>query len=246
MLKKSKLIYLNILLPLMFIVAVSVAGRRGAALQENHPPVVKIVSPKNNTAFDWDAQVNYEISVADKEDGDSKFDEINAKEILLEVRYIADKARLPGAISKAAQNDAPGLAVMRTSNCFNCHSFNKKEIGPSFSEIGAKYQATPANTDLLVKHIREGSSGIWGKETMPTHPELSAEETKSTVQWILKSAKDKDVNYYTGATGAFHTKLTATGKKGVYLITASYLDHGLKDSPVKHLKSQDVVVLNAR
>ena len=246
MIKGPKLIYLNILVPLILLAVINFSAMP-VIRQENHAPVVKIINPKNNSTFDWDSQVNYEISVADKEDGDTKYDELNAKEVLLEVRYIANKAKVQSFISKGIQNDPPGLAVMRTSNCFNCHNFNSKALGPSFNEIAAKYTTTAANIDLLVKHIREGSSGVWGKETMPTHPELSAEEVKNTVQWMLRNARVGDVSYYVGATGAFRTKLpAAAGKKGAYILTASYMDHGLKGATANHLKGQDVVVLNGK
>src|ERR1700761_9010179 len=105
--------------------------------QENHAPIVKIINPKNNGTFDWDAPINYEITVSDKEDGDSKFDEINAKEVLLEVRYFNSASKVPSANAVVA-NNAPGLTVIRTSNCFNCHDFNGKGIGPSFYDIVKK------------------------------------------------------------------------------------------------------------
>jgi cytochrome c len=213
--------------------------------QQNQAPVVKIINPKNNGFFDWDAQVSYQVNVADKEDGDSKYDEINAMEVLLEIKYVGSKAK----ISATTKTDAEpaGLAVMRTSNCFNCHSFNAKSIGPSFHDISAKYPVTAANIDLLVKHVREGSSGIWGKVSMPTHPELTADEARNTVKWLLKVATDPNVNYYTGTSGSFRTKpLAAPDKKGTYVITASYTDHGLKTNGANRLSGRDVVVLNSR
>lgn len=212
---------------------------------ENQPPVVKIINPKNNSLFDFDTQVNYEISVADKEDGNSKYDEINAKEVLLEVRYAAGKAKMQAMLNKGTSNDPQGLAIMRSSNCFNCHNFNGKSLGPSFYEISERYPATAANTDSLVKHIMKGSTGIWGKEKMPTHPELTNQESKSTVQWILKNAKDPDVNYYIGLTGSFRIK-SPPSKKGSYMLTASYIDHGLKSTPGKQLKGQDIVYIVSR
>jgi cytochrome c len=245
--RKPKLIYLNIFIPLLLFVLVTFAkpfiGNKTS--QENHPPVVKITSPKNNDIFEPGAQVNYQISVADKEDGDSKYDEINTKEVLLEVKYLANKSKLTAVLNTTTQNDAPGLAVIRTSNCFNCHNFNSKLIGPSFYEISKRYPGTAVNTDSLMKHVRDGSSGIWGKEKMPTHPELTKEETKNAVQWILKHATDPNVNYYIGTEGSFHIKPSITpAQKGVYVLTASYTDHGLKSTPGKQkLKGQDAVVI---
>jgi hypothetical protein len=38
----------------------------------NHPPAVKIVSPKANDAYEENSRVRYEINVSDREDGESK------------------------------------------------------------------------------------------------------------------------------------------------------------------------------
>lgn len=238
---------MNIFVALFLYAALNFVNTPNKILQENYPPIVKIITPKNNSLFDWDTQVNYQISVADKEDGDSKYDEINAKEVLLEVRYVSDKAKVSAGLNKTVQPDPPGLAVMRTSNCFNCHNFNSKGIGPSFYEISKRYPVIKSNIDSLVKRIREGSSGTWGKEKMPTHTELTNEEIKSTVQWILKNSTSPDVNYYIGMEGVFRTKLSPASKlKGVYVLTASYTDHGLKNASRKRLKGGDVVVLQSK
>jgi cytochrome c len=243
----SKPIYLNTLIPLLLLYASANFLNTKKPQQENRPPVVKLLSPKNNSTFDFNTPINYAISVADKEDGDSKYDEINAKEVLLEVRYIKDKSKLTALLNKGIQPDLHGIAIMRTSNCFNCHNFNGKSIGPSFFEISKKYPFTKPNTDTLVKHIRQGSSGTWGKEKMPTHPELTDEEIKATVQWILKHAGDPGVNYYIGTTGSFRIEQPSSKSKGDYLLTASYVDHGLKDAAGKQrLKGGDIVVIHSR
>jgi cytochrome c len=243
MFRRPKLIYANVFTLLFLYVFVNLFNEKSQ--QENNAPVVQISSPENNSAFDFDTPVNYTINISDKEDGDSKYDEINAKEVLLEVRHAA---KLPAALNKGAQPDPPGIAVMRISNCFNCHNFNGKSIGPSWYEINKKYPATNANTDTLVKHIREGSSGAWGKEKMPTHTELPVAEIKSTVQWILKHAADPGVNYYIGLGGSFRIKPPAAPRSNdIYVLTASYVDHGSKSMPGKQrLRGQDVVVLHGR
>jgi cytochrome c len=206
--------------------------------QENHSPIVKIVSPQNNSSFDKGASVTYKISVSDKEDGESKFDEINPKEVLLEVRYLKNGKALP----VNAQNN--GVNIIMTSNCVTCHGFNTKAMGPSFADINKRYPATKANADSLVKRIQYGSTGIWGKEKMPPHPELTAADIKSIVQWITRSAADANVNYYVGTDGYFRFKPDA--QKGTYQLTASYTDHGLKDVPGKKLKGQDVVTISVK
>jgi cytochrome c len=247
MIIKSKLICLNFFLLLFLYAVVNFTNPFGEnkTQQQNTPPVVKIISPQNNSSFDTNSPVRYKINVSDKEDGDSRYDEINVKQVLLEVRYLADKSKLPAILKEGVQPDAPGIAIMRTSNCFNCHNFNGKSIGPSFYEIGKRYPATKSTVDSLVKHIKDGSSGIWAKEKMPTHPELTNDEIKSTVLWILKHADDPDVAYYIGAMGVFLIKPPVASKpNGVYILTASYVDDGLKGAPGKQrLKREDEVML---
>lgn len=239
MIKRTKRISIPVLAVL--ISGIGVSFTTGKFRQQNTPPVVKIINPKNNDTFSPGNQVSYKISVTDKEDGDTRYDEINVKEVLLEVKYVANRAMLQTILKNDRQNDPPGFMLLRTSNCFNCHNFNSKAMGPSFQDIAVKYPVTTANVELLVKHIREGSVNVWGKDPMPAHPDLSPEDAKVAVGWILKNGKDTSVNYYAGTTGVFRTK---PNQKGTYVLIASYVDHGLKTAVSKSLKGTDAVVLN--
>src|SRR2546423_15374669 len=126
MAKTSAHIFISVLFIILLFSAINSATpfKKNQTYQQNHAPVVKIVSPANNSAFATGAPVHYSVTVSDKEDGDSKYDEINQKEVLLEVKHINDESKLSAELNKAVQNDPPGLAAIRTSNCFNCHSFN--------------------------------------------------------------------------------------------------------------------------
>jgi cytochrome c len=216
----------------------------GKPQQQNHPPVVKISAPPNNIAFTAGSPISYQVSVSDKEDGDTKFDEINVKEILLQVSYVRDNAKIAAMMKNPIASDPPGLAVMVRSNCFNCHNFNSKSIGPSFSDICKHYPVTKANTDSLVSRIRKGSAGLWpGKEKMPAHPELSDEEIKSTVQWVFKNADNPNTSYYNGSPGIIRIP---QNKPGDYIITASYTDHGVKGTPEKRIKGYDRILVTIK
>ena len=207
--------------------------------QQNHAPVVKIISPVNNSSFNAGAQVHYEINVSDKEDGESKYDEIDAKQVLLEVKYFNDASKISTATNG---NDVPGLAAMKTSNCFNCHGFDNKVIGPSFNEINKKYKPSVANISLMEKRIKNGSTGVWGKTPMPTHPELSDIQIKNMVQWIVQNASAPNVHYYIGLDGNFN--LQTANKNGAYVLTASYTDHGINST--SRLEGRDVVIIKTK
>jgi len=248
MTKRRFSIYLSAL-PVSFVLLANFSGQSSSpsiAQQQNTPPVVKIVSPKNNDAVNLDDPVNYQITVADKEDGDSRYDEINAGEVLLRIQYINDRSKIPGLLNKRSAPDPPGLASIRTSNCFSCHNFRSKAMGPSFFEISKRYPATRSNLDTLIKRVSQGSTGIWGNEKMPSHPELSAAETAAAVQWILKHAADPGINYIPGLRGQFKPdQVMPPGKKaGALVLTATYSDHGLKDAPGKQrLTGGDALVI---
>jgi len=212
-------------------------------LQQNQAPVVTLLKPQHRDFITPGSSLRYEISVADKEDGNSKYDEINPKEVLLEVRMFTNKIKGADFARQVTQADEPGLAVIRVSNCFSCHNFNSKAMGPSFDEIQRKYPSAKKNVDTLTKRILAGSTGIWGKEKMPSHPELTPEQVKNTVKWILKNSNKLDVNYFIGLSGVIPgTYLTVPG---TYVFTASYIDHGFKgDATKQRLKGEDRVLVN--
>jgi cytochrome c len=211
--------------------------------ERNTPPIVKIKAPKNYSLAGSGTHLHYSITVSDKEDGESKFDEINTKEVLLEVKYISDSSRLSEALKKSMEKDPPGLAAIRASNCFNCHCFETKVIGPGFTEIRKRYQPTATNIALLEKRIHEGSTGIWGKVSMPTHPELAEEQIQNMVKWIMENASENNIHYYVGTEGFLN--VPQAGKATALLLTASYTDHGIKNSGVR-FKGRDGIVVRVK
>lgn len=217
------------------------------AAQENNPPVVKIIAPKNNSLYQWNTPVQYKIKVSDQEDGESTFQEISPNEVFLQIKYLPDASKASAELNRQDKSEPAGFTAIKGSNCLNCHAFNGKLIGPSFYDISQRYPYTKPNLDLLAKRISEGSTGVWGTITMPTHPEITKKETQDIVQWILKNGADQNVNYYRGTEGYFTIKPPA-GKeqKGVFVFTASYTDHGMKDKPKQNLTGQDVIIIQGR
>ncbi|MDR3716176.1 MAG: hypothetical protein P4L51_25520 [Puia sp.] len=240
-------------------------GQAKPPVQENHAPVVKIINPAANSIYPENAQVRYEVAVSDKEDGETKFQEIPPNEIFLEVRYFASGSKALAASKQALKNDPPGLETIKASNCLNCHAFNAKLIGPSFYDIGKRYSFSKSHVDTLSRRILEGTTGVWGSIKMPTHPELTKGQATDIVGWILKNASDPAVDYYMGTEGSFRVKVppasggkdavsgskrtvagdksVSSAGKGILVLTASYTDHGVKDKPTERLKGQETILL---
>ncbi len=219
----------------------------GQSPDVNHAPVVKITSPVNNSSFPWNSRIPYSIEVSDAEDGNSKYDEILPKQVFLEVRYLSDASKSNTILHQPMLPDPEGFAGIRSSNCVNCHAFKSKLIGPSFYQIAKLYQQTGDNVNLLTGRILNGTSGVWGNVKMPSHPELTKPEAEEMVNWILKNAGNPDVDYLTGTEGSFELSAPSGEKQnGVFILTASYLDHGAKDNPADKLKGQDVIMVRGR
>jgi hypothetical protein len=67
---------------------------------------------------------------------------------------------------------------------------------------------------------------------MPPHPDLDVQDVKEMVTWILNNNSDPDLIYFVGTEGALRTKEKPANASpaGVYILTASYMDHGAKNS----------------
>jgi len=82
-----------------------------------------------------------------------------------------------------------GLVLINASDCRTCHIDNKKLIGPSYKDVSEKY--TDEDIDAIADRIIKGSTGIWGKLPMAAHSELSKEQAKAMVMYIMSLKTDK-------------------------------------------------------
>jgi cytochrome c len=97
------------------------------------------------------------------------------------------------AIAIAALSlSAPSLAeapppVMKKSGCANCHSLDKKKVGPSYKDTAAKYKGDAGAEAKLHTHLTTNPKVmVDGKEE--AHASLkttSDDDVKAVVKWIL-------------------------------------------------------------
>jgi cytochrome c len=76
-------------------------------------------------------------------------------------------------------------AQARARNCMNCHKIDGKFIGPAYKEVAARYAGQAGAVDKLAEKIQQGSEGVWGRIPMAPNPEVSADEAKKLVIWVL-------------------------------------------------------------
>jgi cytochrome c len=100
------------------------------------------------------------------------------------------KTDTAAAVAAPAAADSKGLEMIGASDCTTCHRLHKETagvaIGPSYSEVAAKYTpAADTTVDRLVKKIIAGGSGVWGSVPMTPHPALAPADVKVMVTYIL-------------------------------------------------------------
>lgn len=105
------------------------------------------------------------------------------KENTAEVAVSSENA----TVSEPAKSNLSGDQIMETLDCSGCHSLNERMIGPSYKEIAGKY--SEKDTELLASKIIEGGSGVWGGVPMAAHPQVSKEDAKKMVEYILSQKK---------------------------------------------------------
>lgn len=89
------------------------------------------------------------------------------------------------APNAGAADAAQAEALAKKYNCQQCHSADKKILGPSYKDVAKKYKGNKDAQALLVKNVKAGSKGIWGPIPMAANDKLSDAEAATLVQWIL-------------------------------------------------------------
>jgi cytochrome c len=70
-------------------------------------------------------------------------------------------------------------------DCFSCHSVDEKSIGPAYQDVAAKYAGRSDAEAYLINKVLHGSRGDWGRRRMPANDNVTEEEARVLVKWIL-------------------------------------------------------------
>ena len=79
-----------------------------------------------------------------------------------------------------------GKDLIAQNDCFTCHRFADKSVGPALQEISKKYEQL--TTEIFYKlsyKIRNGGGGNWGNIPMAPHPSLNADQSELILKYIL-------------------------------------------------------------
>jgi cytochrome c len=86
-------------------------------------------------------------------------------------------------------NDATAKALFNAKGCNACHATDEVRIGPPFRIVSVRYANTPGfDPQWLAEKIRNGGAGSWGNVPMVSAPQVSPEQARAIVRWIMSLA----------------------------------------------------------
>ncbi len=98
------------------------------------------------------------------------------------------KVFVAAALAAGLLSAAPAFAsadLAKAKNCMACHAVDKKLVGPAYKEVAAKYAGQKDAVAMLATKVQKGGVGAWGQVPMPPNPQVSADEAKKLVEWVL-------------------------------------------------------------
>jgi len=99
---------------------------------------------------------------------------------------IAGIAGIAGCCLSTAVLSDDGAALAKKSGCLNCHSVDKKIVGPAYKDVAKKYKGNTGAAAMLEKKVSDGGSGTWGPVSMPPFKgKVPEADIKTLVAWIL-------------------------------------------------------------
>ena len=101
------------------------------------------------------------------------------------MKHVFSALALAAAVGTVAAPAFADMQLATAKNCMACHAVDKKLVGPSYKDVAAKYAGQKDATDKLTEKVIKGSAGVWGPVPMPANPQVTPDESKKLVAWIL-------------------------------------------------------------
>ncbi|MCX2982295.1 DUF1080 domain-containing protein [Halieaceae bacterium IMCC14734] len=80
-----------------------------------------------------------------------------------------------------------GKQVIADSDCLSCHAEQHQVTGPAWTRIAGRYRGyvQEESVTALADSVIQGGGGKWGKLQMTPHPQISPEDARAAVTYIL-------------------------------------------------------------
>jgi cytochrome c len=218
-----------------FTVTDSKENKSSAKLQVtagNEPPVVTAAITSANKTFYFPATpVTYEVQVNDKEDGTTKDGAIKPDAVKVTFDYLKGFDMTGIAMGhQRATAELPGKTAIDKSDCKSCHLIDQKSAGPAYKDVAARYKGKQGAIDQLAAKIIKGGAGVWGTTEMSAHPQISVDDARLMVEYILSLGEEKKTMMLP-LSGSVKPDMEGKDGEGAWLLTATYFDRGANNVP---------------
>ena len=184
----------------------------------NDPPAVDIVLA-SNASFYWEGvPIQYQVKVDDREDGSLTKGSIKAQAVDFSFNFVPTANSTDDLGHKVVTD---GFALIESSGCKACHSYEKQSVGPAYNAVAARYERTNETTNMLVNKILKGGKGNWGERAMPAQA-VSEQEAGHIVDYILALDERSSLPL----AGTLDPEPQPDNVGGQYEMTVKYTDQG--------------------
>jgi cytochrome c len=188
----------------------------------NYPPKLQF-QWGGNSSFYWPGMaIPYEIKVEDPEDEASGGIRRSRIEVFADFMQNTEDQTTQAQGHQTQSLEGQGRSLIQGSDCKNCHQEKLRSAGPSWVEIGNRYRKTTGIVPKLANKIILGGAGVWGDHAMSAHPQLSTEDARLMVTYIL--SLEQGNKQILPATGRFVPNSRKENEK--LILTAQYKDLG--------------------
>jgi cytochrome c len=234
---------LTLTAPGNYIAELRVRDEKGASasasvplIAGNNAPQVRFIEPRDGDFFTPGKPLRYAVAVDDAEDGTSRdYEEVFEARTFVKAVFGRGDGR---------QEEAePGLALMKQSDCFNCHAVEQRIVGPPLLEVANRYRGSNDAVELSVQRVIKGSSGVWSEVPMLPHESLNPDQIRMMVRWIFALEPGRrGGNVARGLSGEIN--VPKDDKLQSATLEASYSDNGR--APAGSLGGKAAVKLRSR
>lgn len=187
--------------------------------EQKGTPTVKIVLPEEGSELRWGTSYRYKISVTDEGR------QVDPGRVVLELEYLT-ASKQGNALRDIGRAVDRGLLLVSTSACFSCHGDKNRMVGPSFSDMAARYGSNKTTAvQRLGDAILNGSTGNWGEYEMPSFPHLTKSDATHIANYILAQGSDAKRQVMVGLQGVLRIPARPDGTPdGWFSLTAYYFN----------------------
>lgn len=211
----------------------------------NEPPEVSFSITQGNTMFFFPGKsFGYSTTVTDSEDGTLN-NGISPDQVSVSITHLRqgfDQVEVVQGHLTADQiaGAAPGKRLMDDSDCKSCHSVDKKSIGPTYKQIAEKYRNDQGAVERLANKVINGGSGVWGEVAMAAHPQISQDDARQIVEYILSLGSE---SITLPPQGSYMANMPREAAEGALILRAAYTDKGASNVPA--ITSEKVLILKS-